>query len=58
MTIDTRKALDESGRIREREILPALRQYIRIPNKSPAHEPNQQANMDRAGAHRGLVRKR
>ena len=50
MTLDTRQALNESGRIWENEILPALREYIRIPNKSPAYEPQWQANMDRAVA--------
>src|SRR5438876_10504588 len=50
MTLDTRQALNESGRIWENEILPALLEYIRIPNKSPAYEPEWQANMDRAVA--------
>ena len=39
-------------RIWEREIVPALTDYIRIPNKSPAFDPDWQAHghMDRAVA--------
>jgi len=48
--LDTKHALRSSGRIWDQEILPALHEYIRIPNKSPAYEPNWQANMDRAVA--------
>src|ERR1700674_5582732 len=47
---DPKQALDSSGRIWDEEILPALHDYIRIPNKSPAYEPKWQANMDRAVA--------
>src|SRR4051794_27096129 len=38
--LDTTKALATSERIWEEEILPALERYIRIPNKSPAFEPD------------------
>ncbi|MGZ6142412.1 MAG: M20/M25/M40 family metallo-hydrolase, partial [Myxococcales bacterium] len=48
--LDTKQALQGSERIWQGEILPALREYIRIPNKSPAYEPQWQANMDRAVA--------
>ena len=48
--LDAKKALESSGQIWEREIVPALDEYIRIPNKSPAYEPNWQANMDKAVA--------
>jgi acetylornithine deacetylase/succinyl-diaminopimelate desuccinylase-like protein len=48
--VDTKHALRSSGRIWDEEILPALHDYIRIPNKSPAYEPKWQANMDRAVA--------
>jgi acetylornithine deacetylase/succinyl-diaminopimelate desuccinylase-like protein len=48
--LDSKHALRSSGRIWDEEILPALNDYIRIPNKSPAYEPNWQANMDRAVA--------
>jgi acetylornithine deacetylase/succinyl-diaminopimelate desuccinylase-like protein len=44
------QALRSSGRIWDDEILPALHDYIRIPNKSPAYEPRWQENMDRAVA--------
>jgi acetylornithine deacetylase/succinyl-diaminopimelate desuccinylase-like protein len=44
------QALRSSGRIWDDEILPALHDYIRIPNKSPAYEPKWQENMDRAVA--------
>jgi acetylornithine deacetylase/succinyl-diaminopimelate desuccinylase-like protein len=47
---DTRQARESAAKIWEHEILPALREYIRIPNKSPAYEPNWQANMDKAVA--------
>ena len=49
-TLDAPRALQSSERIWEQEILPALHQYIRIPNKSPAYEPKWQENMDRAVA--------
>src|ERR1041384_5145525 len=49
-SLDPKRALEESARIWESEIVPALQEYIRIPNKSPAYEPNWQANMDRAVA--------
>ncbi len=48
--LDTKQALQGSERIWQGEILPALRDYIRIPNKSPAYEPNWQPEMDRAVA--------
>jgi acetylornithine deacetylase/succinyl-diaminopimelate desuccinylase-like protein len=48
--LDTTQALRSSGGIWDQEILPALHDYIRIPNKSQAYEPNWQANMDRAVA--------
>src|SRR5438105_2165984 len=48
--LDAKKALESSEQIWEREIVPALDEYIRIPNKSPAYEPNWQANMDLAVA--------
>src|SRR5258708_4945015 len=44
------QALRSSGRIWDDEILPALHDYIRIPNKSPAYESKWQENMDRAVA--------
>src|SRR3982751_4130863 len=47
-TLDAPRALQSSERIWEQEILPALQQYIRIPNKSPAYEPRWQEDMDRA----------
>src|SRR5437867_4283192 len=50
MAFDPRRALESSEQIWEGEIVPALLEYIRIPNKSPAYEPNWQANMDRAVA--------
>ncbi|HUJ28897.1 MAG TPA: M20 family metallopeptidase [Myxococcales bacterium] len=49
-SLDPKRALADSAQIWETEILPALLQYIRIPNKSPAYEPAWQANMDRAVA--------
>ncbi len=49
-TLDANRALQSSQRIWEQEIVPALHDYIRIPNKSPAYEPNWQANMDKAVA--------
>ena len=48
--LDASRALQSSQRIWDEEIVPALHDYIRIPNKSPAYEPNWQANMDRAVA--------
>ena len=47
---DTKRALQSSARIWDDEILPALHDYVRIPNKSPAYEPRWQENMDRAVA--------
>jgi acetylornithine deacetylase/succinyl-diaminopimelate desuccinylase-like protein len=47
-TLDATRALQSSEQIWENEILPALQEYIRIPNKSPAFEPHWQMNMDRA----------
>ncbi len=49
-TLDAPRALQTSQRIWDQEILPALYEYIRIPNKSPAYEPRWQQNMDRAVA--------
>jgi acetylornithine deacetylase/succinyl-diaminopimelate desuccinylase-like protein len=49
-TLDAPRALQSSQRIWDQEILPALYEYIRIPNKSPAYEPRWQQNMDRAVA--------
>jgi acetylornithine deacetylase/succinyl-diaminopimelate desuccinylase-like protein len=49
-TLDAARALQSSARIWEQEIVPALHEYIRIPNKSPAFEPKWQGNMDRAVA--------
>src|SRR3954465_369604 len=49
-TLDAARALQSSERIWEQEIVPALHEYIRIPNKPPAYEPKWQANMDRAVA--------
>jgi acetylornithine deacetylase/succinyl-diaminopimelate desuccinylase-like protein len=49
-TLDAPRALQSAERIWEQEILPALHDYIRIPNKSPAYEPKWQENMDRAVA--------
>ena len=49
-TLDAPRALQSSQRIWDQEILPALYEYIRIPNKSPAFEPRWQQNMDRAVA--------
>src|SRR5207253_736139 len=43
-------ALPSSQRMWDEEILPALYEYIRIPNKSPAFDPRWQQNMDRAVA--------
>src|SRR5215470_5524128 len=48
--LDAKQAFQSADRIWEEEILPALQEYIRIPNKSPAYEPNWQQNMDRAVA--------
>jgi acetylornithine deacetylase/succinyl-diaminopimelate desuccinylase-like protein len=49
-TLDAPRALQSSQRIWDQEIIPALEQYIRIPNKSPAYEPKWQQNMDKAVA--------
>ena len=49
-TLDSTRALQASQRIWDQEILPALAEYIRIPNKSPAFEPRWQQQMDRAVA--------
>src|SRR5438105_15827555 len=47
---DTTRAAQSSDRIWEQEILPALHDYIRIPNKSPAYDPKWQeaGHMERA----------
>src|SRR5690242_20731696 len=45
-TLDTARALQSSERIWKQEIVAALLEYIRIPNKSPAYEPKWQENMD------------
>jgi acetylornithine deacetylase/succinyl-diaminopimelate desuccinylase-like protein len=47
---DAPRALHSSQRIWDAEILPALYEYIRVPNKSPAFDPRWQQNMDRAVA--------
>src|SRR2546423_7242883 len=49
-TLDAPRALQSSQRIWDGEIVPALYEYIRIPNKSPAYDPRWQRNMDRAVA--------
>src|SRR5947207_5336640 len=49
-TLDAPRTLQSSQQIWDQEILPALHEYIRIPNKSPAYEPRWQQNMDRAVA--------
>jgi len=49
-TFDPKQAMRSSARIWDDAILPALHDYIRIPNKSPSFEPKWQANMDRAVA--------
>ena len=49
-TLDATRALQSSERIWEQEILPALHEYIKIPNKSPAYEPRWQENMNKAVA--------
>ena len=38
-TLDATRALQSSERIWEQEILPALHEYIRIPNHSPLYDP-------------------
>lgn len=38
--MDTKAALTSAERIWDQEILPALERYIRIPNKSPAFDPD------------------
>jgi acetylornithine deacetylase/succinyl-diaminopimelate desuccinylase-like protein len=48
--IDAKQVLWSSDQIWENEIVPQLLEYVRIPNKSPAYEPNWQANMDKAVA--------
>src|SRR5437588_4450612 len=47
-TLDAPRTLQSSQRIWEQEIVPALYEYIRIPNKAPAYEARWQQNMDRA----------
>jgi acetylornithine deacetylase/succinyl-diaminopimelate desuccinylase-like protein len=49
-TLDATRALQSSQQIWDQEIVPALHEYIRIPNKSPAYEARWQQNMDRAVA--------
>ena len=49
-TLDATRALQSSQQIWDQGIVPALYEYIRIPNKSPAYEPQWQQNMDRAVA--------
>src|SRR5256886_3576336 len=49
-TLDALRALQSSQRMWDEEILPALYEYIRIPNKAPAYDPRWQQNMDRAVA--------
>jgi acetylornithine deacetylase/succinyl-diaminopimelate desuccinylase-like protein len=49
-TLDAPRALQSSQRIWDEGIVPALYEYIRIPNKSPAFDPRWQQNMDRAVA--------
>jgi acetylornithine deacetylase/succinyl-diaminopimelate desuccinylase-like protein len=49
-TLDAKQALRSADQIWENEIVPQLQEYVRIPNKSPAYEPNWQANMDKAVA--------
>ena len=49
-TLDAPRALQSSQRIWDGEIVHALYEYIRIPNKSPAYDPRWQKNMDRAVA--------
>ena len=48
--LDAKRAAQSSDRVWEQEILPALYQYIRIPNKSPAYEAKweEAGHMDRA----------
>ncbi len=50
--LDTAEALASSDRIWEQEIVPALHDYIRIPNKSPAFDPDwrEHGHMDRAAS--------
>lgn len=49
-TLDAQRARESSEWIWEREILPALTEYIRIPNKSPAYDPKwrEHGHMERA----------
>src|SRR2546428_13916598 len=49
-TLDAPRALQSSQRIWHGEIVPAMYEYIRNPNKSPAYDPRWQRNMDRAEA--------
>ena len=51
-TLDTKSALEFTERVWEREIVPALEQYIRIPNKSAAYDAGwrEAGHMDRAVA--------
>ena len=51
-TFDVPSALESSGRIWEGEILPQLERYIRIPNKSPAFDPEWHAKGHMAEATR------
>jgi acetylornithine deacetylase/succinyl-diaminopimelate desuccinylase-like protein len=48
--LDTKKALDSSDHIWEKEILPALSEYIKIPNKSQAFDAawREHGHMERA----------
>ena len=50
--VNTAKALAFSERVWEQEIIPALCEYIRIPNKSPSFDPawHENGHMDRAAA--------
>jgi len=50
--VNTAKALAFSERVWEQEIIPALCEYIRIPNKSPSFDPawRENGHMDRAAA--------
>ncbi len=52
-TLRSSEAVAFADRVWEGEIVPALSEYIRIPNKSPAFEPDWRAvgHMDRAVAH-------
>ena len=50
MPLESKQTLQSSERLWEGEIVPALSEYIRIPNRSPAYEARWQENMDRAVA--------